>query len=97
LRRGGISSCALSARVPGDYPGAAHASPAHCTPQPATIATFRNPANLQPKEPAMGEQRREKMTKKPKKDTSPPKTGSTSDRPQAPVTVTLPKGKEKKR
>ena len=45
----------------------------------------------------MGEQRREKMTKKPKKDTSPPKTGSTSDPPQAPVTVTLPKGKEKKR
>ena len=31
----------------------------------------------------MGEQRREKMVKKPKKDTSPPKTGGApSDRPQ---------------
>lgn len=43
----------------------------------------------------MGEQRREKMVKKPKKDTSPPKTGSPSDRPHAPTTVVLPKGKTK--
>ncbi len=43
----------------------------------------------------MGEQRREKMVKKPKKDTSPPKTGAPSDRPQPPTTTVLPKGKEK--
>lgn len=45
----------------------------------------------------MGEQRREKMVKKPKKSTSPPPTGAPSDRPQAPVTAVLPKGKEKKK
>ena len=43
---------------------------------------------------AKGEQRKEKMTKKPKKDTAPPKPGS-SDRPVAPVTAVMPKGKEK--
>jgi hypothetical protein len=43
----------------------------------------------------MGEQRREKMVKKPKKDTAPPKTGTPSDRPQAPMTSVLPKGKMK--
>ncbi|HOV20360.1 MAG: hypothetical protein JSS17_15285 [Proteobacteria bacterium] len=43
----------------------------------------------------MGEQRREKMVKKPKKDKSPPKTDVPSDRPQAPVTAVLPKGKTK--
>ena len=41
----------------------------------------------------MGEQRREKMVKKPKKDTSPPKTGAPSDRPLPPTTTVLPKGK----
>jgi hypothetical protein len=35
------------------------------------------------------------MTKKPKKETSPPKE-STSDRPMPPVTTVLPKGKLKK-
>jgi len=40
------------------------------------------------------EQRSEKMSKKPKKDTSPPKGGGT-DRPMAPMTSVLPKGKEK--
>ncbi len=43
----------------------------------------------------MGEQRREKMVKKPKKDKSPPKTDVPSDRPQAPTTAVLPKGKTK--
>lgn len=43
----------------------------------------------------MGEQRREKMVKKQKKDTAPPKTGTPSDRPQAPMTSVLPKGKMK--
>ena len=43
---------------------------------------------------AKGEQRSNKMTKKPKKDTSPPKQG-TSDRPKPPTTTVLPRGKEK--
>ena len=43
---------------------------------------------------AKGEQRKEKMTKKPKKDTSEPKN-STSDRPMAPMTAVIPKGKDK--
>jgi len=43
-----------------------------------------------------GEQRSNKMAKKPKKDTSPPKE-STSDRPMPPpTTAVLPKGKMKK-
>ncbi len=42
------------------------------------------------------EQRNEKMAKKPKKDTSLPKTGGT-DRPTPPMTAVLPKGKEKKK
>ncbi|QKV51390.1 hypothetical protein [Comamonas antarctica] len=41
------------------------------------------------------EQRNEKMSRKPKKDTSPPKGGSPSDRPMAPVTTVIPRGKEK--
>lgn len=41
-------------------------------------------------------QRGNKMTKKPKKDNSPPKEGSgTSDRPMPPMTTVLPKGKLK--
>lgn len=43
---------------------------------------------------AKGEQRKEKMVKKPKKDTSEPKT-STSDRPMAPTTSVIPRGKIK--
>ena len=43
---------------------------------------------------AKGEQRSNKMAKKPKKDTSPPKQG-TSDRPMPPTTTVLPRGKEK--
>lgn len=43
---------------------------------------------------AKGEQRSNKMTKKPKKDTSPPKE-HTSDRPMPPVTTVLPRGKIK--
>jgi len=43
---------------------------------------------------AKGDQRSNKMTKKPKKDNSPPKE-STSDRPTPPVTSVLPKGKLK--
>jgi hypothetical protein len=45
---------------------------------------------------AKGEQRSNKMAKKPKKDTSPPKE-STSDRPMAPITSVMPRGKEKKK
>jgi hypothetical protein len=41
-----------------------------------------------------GEQRSNKMTKKPKKDMSPPKQG-TSDRPVPPTTTVLAKGKLK--
>jgi hypothetical protein len=40
---------------------------------------------------AKGEQRSNKMAKKPKKDTSPPKEGSgTSDRPMPPTTTIVP-------
>lgn len=44
---------------------------------------------------AKGDQRNEKMTKKPKKDTSAPKAPVSSDRPMAPVTSVAPKGKLK--
>lgn len=46
---------------------------------------------------AKGDQRSNKMTKKPKKDTSPPKTTTpgTSDRPMPPTTTVLPRGKLK--
>ncbi|MBK7654213.1 MAG: hypothetical protein IPJ18_02740 [Betaproteobacteria bacterium] len=43
---------------------------------------------------AKGEQRSNKMAKKPKKDTSPPKQIG-SDRPSPPQTVVIPKGKPK--
>jgi len=43
---------------------------------------------------AKGDQRSNKMTKKPKKDTTPPKN-STSDRPMPPVTAVIPRGKDK--
>ena len=41
-----------------------------------------------------GEQRSNKMSKKPKKDMTPPKEG-TSTRPTPPMTTVLPKGKLK--
>jgi len=41
-----------------------------------------------------GEQRSNKMQKKPKKDNSPPKEG-TSDRPTPPMTQIIPRGKIK--
>lgn len=45
---------------------------------------------------AKGEQRSNKMTKKPKKDNSPPQdTSGVSTRPTPPVTSVLPKGKLK--
>jgi len=45
---------------------------------------------------AKSDQRSNKMVKKPKKDTSPPKAIATaSTRPMAPTTVVLPKGKMK--
>lgn len=44
---------------------------------------------------AKGEQRSNKMAKKPKKDTSPPKESSGSDRPMAPITAVIPRGKDK--
>lgn len=43
---------------------------------------------------AKGDQRSNKMAKKPKKDTSPPRE-STSDRPSAPMTSVIPRGKDK--
>lgn len=42
-----------------------------------------------------GEQRSNKMAKKPKKDTSRPVDASPSDRPIPPTTTVLPKGKLK--
>ena len=43
-----------------------------------------------------GEQRSNKMQKKPKKNTAPPKEGAgTSDRPIPPQTVVMPRGKLK--
>lgn len=42
---------------------------------------------------AKGEQRSNKMEKKPKKDTTVPKTGAVSDRPTPPVTAVIPRGK----
>lgn len=43
-----------------------------------------------------GVQRSDKMTKKPKKDKSPPQeSSSTSSRPVAPMTAVMPKGKLK--
>lgn len=45
---------------------------------------------------AKGEQRSNKMVKKPKKDLSVPREGSgTSDRPVPPTTTVMPKGKLK--
>lgn len=44
---------------------------------------------------AKGEQRSNKMAKKPKKDTSVPREGSVSDRPMPPVTAVIPRGKDK--
>jgi hypothetical protein len=44
---------------------------------------------------AKGDQRNDKMTKKPKKDTSPPKPPSTSDRPTPPMTTVPVRGKLK--
>ena len=44
---------------------------------------------------AKGDQRTEKLAKKPKKDTSAPKAPVASDRPMAPMTSVLPKGKLK--
>lgn len=44
---------------------------------------------------AKGDQRSNKMTKKPKKETSPPKDSSAPDRPTPPTTTVLPKGKLK--
>ena len=40
-----------------------------------------------------GEQRSNKMSKKPKKDSSPPKQPGTSDRPMPPTTGVIPRGK----
>lgn len=45
---------------------------------------------------AKGQMHNNKMAKKPKKDTSPPKEVSVSDRPTTRVTVVAPRGKLKK-
>jgi hypothetical protein len=44
---------------------------------------------------AKGEQRSNKMSKKPKKDTSPPKVIVPGDRPVPPTTFVAPRGKLK--
>jgi hypothetical protein len=44
---------------------------------------------------AKGDQRSNKMAKKPKKDQSAPKQPATSDRPMPPVTAVIPRGKVK--
>ena len=44
---------------------------------------------------AKGEQRSNKMAKKPKKDNSLPKESQGSDRPMPPMTAVIPRGKEK--
>ena len=44
---------------------------------------------------AKGEQRSNKMAKKPKKDTSLPKEHVGSDRPMPPMTAVIPRGPEK--
>ncbi|MCM2348308.1 MULTISPECIES: hypothetical protein [Acidovorax] len=44
---------------------------------------------------AKGQMHNNKMAKKPKKDTSPPKEGHGSDRPMPPVTAVIPRGKDK--
>ena len=44
---------------------------------------------------AKGDQHSNKMTKKPKKDNSPPKPPASSDRPTPPVTAVMPRGKLK--
>lgn len=41
------------------------------------------------------DQKSSKMTKKPKKDTGPVKESSPSDRPVAPMTAVIPRGKDK--
>lgn len=46
---------------------------------------------------AKGEQRSNKMAKKPKKDTDTGKAPIVSDRPTPPMTAVLPKGKEAKK
>jgi hypothetical protein len=45
---------------------------------------------------AKGEQRSNKMTKKPKKDSGEPSKAASSDRPTPPMTAVMPKGKEAK-
>ena len=44
---------------------------------------------------AKGQMNNNKMAKKPKKDTSPPKEGHGSDRPTPPTTAVIPRGKDK--
>lgn len=41
------------------------------------------------------EQRSEKMSKKAKKDSTPPKGPATSDRPTPPTTAVIPRGKDR--
>jgi hypothetical protein len=62
--------------------------------QQSRVAVQSNPTqeSTMPK----GEQRSNKMQKKPKKDNSPPKESGGSDRPMPPTTSVLPKGKMKK-
>ncbi|WP_233202712.1 hypothetical protein [Limnohabitans sp. JirII-31] len=66
--------------------------------QPLSDVNYHGPVSVRDDLPgglmAKGEQHSNKMTKKPKKDNSPPKT-STSDRPNPPTTYVAPRGKIK--
>lgn len=71
---------------------------ATCLPEVGLAAVLANVPQSFDEEHTMakGEQKSNKMAKKPKKDTRPPTdTSSTSTRPMAPTTAVLPKGKLK--
>jgi hypothetical protein len=56
---------------------------------------LKHPETRTEKHMAKGQMHNNKMAKKPKKDTSPPREGSGSDRPMPPVTSVIPRGKDK--
>jgi hypothetical protein len=65
-------------------------------PQAAALVGYSDAPRREEQRMPKGEQRSNKMAKKPKKDTSPPKE-THSDRPMPPTTTILPtKGKPKK-
>ena len=60
-----------------------------------TMRARSHPETFQGGPMAKGVLHGNKMTKKPKKDTSPPKDSSGSDRPMPPMTTVIPRGKDK--